>query len=87
MRYRVCEGVLRAQLEGEEVLLNPSTGMYHLLNPTGRRLLAELDRGLSLEEAATVLAESAGIGAERVRSDSNAFIADMVERGLLEEAP
>jgi hypothetical protein len=87
MRYRVCEGVLRAQLEGEEVLLNPSTGMYHLLNATGRQLLAEFDRGLSLEQAATVLAESVGIEAEQVRTDSSAFIADMIERGLLEEAP
>ena len=80
------EGVLRAELDGEEVLLNPATGVYHLLNPTGRRLVVELDAGSSLEQVVDAMAR-AGSAAdiERVRSDSASFVKGMLERGLLEE--
>ena len=39
-RYRMPDGVLRADLDGDEVLLNPTTGAYHLLNQTGRQVVA-----------------------------------------------
>jgi hypothetical protein len=80
------DGVLRAELEGEEVLLNPATGMYHLLNASGRRLVLELDQGSSLEQAIESVAAASGANIDQVRSDCSAFLNDMLERGLLEEA-
>ena len=84
-RYRMPEGVLRAELDGEEVLLNPATGVYHLLNSTGRRLIVEFDQGSPLEQAVDATAAGSVADIKRVRSDSASFVAAMLERGLLEE--
>lgn len=82
--YRVPDYVLRAQLEGDEVLLNPRTGEYHLVNETGRVLLQAFGSGRSLTEGIDDLAERAGQDAAVVRNDAETFVRAMVERGLLE---
>jgi hypothetical protein len=84
-RYRVPDGVLRAELEGEEVMLNPATGVYHLLNPGGRRVVEGLEEGVSIEALTATVATDSDTEAERVRSDTESFVQAMVERGLLEE--
>ena len=86
-RYRIPEGVLRARLEGEEVMLNPDSGVYHLLNDTGRSLTLLFDDGRSLEEAAVALAEKTGAPMDRVERDVRSFVDAMLERHLLEEVP
>jgi hypothetical protein len=45
LRYRKPAGILHAELDDEEVLLNPETGIYHLVNRTGRFLLTGWRRG------------------------------------------
>jgi hypothetical protein len=87
MRLRLPEGVLMAELDGDAVLLNPETGMYHMLNPSGRRLLNSLDGGASLAEAVESLASGTSANADRIRADSESFVRSMIERGLLEEVP
>lgn len=84
-RYEIPHGVLRARIEGEEVMLNPSTGVYHLLNPTGRSLTLLLEDGKSLEEAAAEVAEETGVGQDRVLEDARSFVDAMLARHLLEE--
>ena len=54
-RYVMPSHVLRAELEGQEVLLNPETGVYHLVNETGRELLDGLRDGLTIQEARDML--------------------------------
>jgi PqqD family protein of HPr-rel-A system len=83
--YHLAPGVLRADLEDEEVLLNPATGIYHLLNPTGSVLLASLEQGSSLDEAVSRLAEEFGEPESRVRGDAERFLADLVVRRLIVE--
>jgi hypothetical protein len=82
--FRLPEGVLRASLEGEEVLLNQDTGVYHLVNVTGRSLIRSFEGGDSLEDAIRSLATATGESEERVAADASAFVEAMVERGLLE---
>jgi hypothetical protein len=84
-RYKFPQGVLRARLEGEEVMLNPATGVYHLLNATGCSLAFLLEEGKSLEEAAAGVADETGAPLDRVREDARAFVDAMLERQLLEE--
>lgn len=83
--FRLAPGVLRASLEDEEVLLNIATGIYHLLNGTGLSLLASMEAGESFDSATNSLVAVSGEPAERVRADAEKFLADMLERGLLEE--
>lgn len=87
MRYRVPGGVLRAELEGKEVLLDPARGTYHLVNETGRRLLAGFESGKSVTEVVQDLTGASGELPSRVASDVDAFVRAMMERGLIEEVP
>jgi hypothetical protein len=84
--YRVPDGVLRAELDGEEVLLNPETGVYHLLNPAGRRMVEGFMQGASIDSLIVAVATDSNTQVERVRSDTESFVRAMVDRGLLEEA-
>jgi hypothetical protein len=83
-RYRIAPPVLRAELEGDQVLLNPETGIYHLVNDTGSSILGLLADGLDLHEGVTRLSRETGEPIERVSRDAEAFVAAMVERRLLE---
>lgn len=84
--YRMPAGVLHAEIDGEEVLLNPDTGMYHLVNRTGRSLLTRMASGETLDRAIRTLSDEAGEEEQRVRGDALTFVEAMVDRGLLEAA-
>jgi hypothetical protein len=85
-RYLKPAGVLHTTIDDEEVLLNPETGVYHLVNGTGRWLLDRMDEGQTLDEAIRSLSENAGEDLQRVSAEALAFVEDMKERGLLEQA-
>jgi hypothetical protein len=81
--YLVPPSVLRASIDTEEVLLNTSTGRYHVLNETGRAVVATVVAGRTPAEAALQLAADTGASEEMVRRDVDAFIDALVDRGLL----
>jgi DNA-binding MarR family transcriptional regulator len=82
-RYRLADGVLRAELEGEAVLMNPDTGQYHLLNPTGVRVLDAIERNDDVSDAVSDLARRGGVSEATVDADVQAFVDALLERGLL----
>jgi hypothetical protein len=83
-RYRIPRSVLRAELEGDEVLLNPETGVYHLVNDTGKAILDSLAGGSSLGECIDRLARDTDQPIDRISRDADAFVTAMLERRLLE---
>ena len=85
-RYRTPDGVLHARIDDEEVLLNPDTGIYHLVNVTGRWLLDRMDEGQTLAEAIRSLSDAAGEDPQRVSAEAVSFVEAMEARGLLEQA-
>ena len=92
-RYLRARDVLHAQVEGEEVLLNTRTGVYHLVNRTGRELLVRMEAGDSLESAIHALAEGSRRG-HRSRSQGRCSVRGSDDRprtprarcGLMPEA-
>jgi hypothetical protein len=86
IRYRKPQGVLHARIDDEEVLLNPETGVYHLVNGTGRWLLDRMDEGQTLGEAIRSLSDEAGEDLRRVSAEAVSFVEAMKARGLLEQA-
>jgi hypothetical protein len=82
-RYRLAEGVLRAELEGEAVLMNPDTGQYHLLNATGVRVLDSIEGDGDVSGAVSDLARRGGVSEATVGSDVQAFVDALLERRLL----
>jgi hypothetical protein len=83
LKYRPADGVLRAEIDGQEVLLNTDTGIYHLVNPTGRSLLVLLEEGRELDECVSQIASRTGEEPARVSEDAARFIRAMCDRGLL----
>jgi Coenzyme PQQ synthesis protein D (PqqD) len=68
----------------ETVVLNLQTGRYHGLNPTGGRMLAELDRAATVRDAVGRLAESYAAPLDELERDVCGFCRDLAERGLIE---
>ena len=82
--YKLRDGVLRAELDGEEVLLNPETGVYHLVNGTGIQVLIHFEAAASVDEVVRLISEATHENASHVRQDVIRFVDAMVERNLLE---
>ena len=87
MRYVIPDSVLRATLDAEEVLLNTSTGQYHLLNRTGRLVVERLQAGGTAEEAVSELVQTTGAPVDDVQADVQSFLDALRARGLLETVP
>lgn len=68
----------------EHLLLYPEGAL--VLNPTGRRILDELDGERSLDEVVDELASLYGEEPDAIRDDVRGFLARLRERGLLTDA-
>jgi hypothetical protein len=81
---RVPQHVVHRVFPNETVVLNLQTGVYHGLNPTGARMLEELERASNVREAAAALAGEYGHPVEEVEADLCGFCTEMLDRGLIE---
>jgi hypothetical protein len=84
---RVPAHVVYRPFVSETVVLNLETGLYHGLNPTGGRMLEELERADSVQSAAEALASEFGVPVADVERDLADFCLGLVERGLIEVEP
>ena len=82
-RFRIAEGVLRATMQDQEVLLNPDTGQYHLLNPTGKFVVEEWERGRDTAQVVQQLVADSAEG-DAVQADVDRFVEALTERGLIQ---
>ena len=82
--YVVSPQVLRAELDGELVLLNPEIGMYHLVNATGARVIEGFDDGLDTLAIGERIADKTSGDRTRVVADVDSFVATMLSKGLLQ---
>jgi hypothetical protein len=78
------EGVAWTDVDGEIVALDEAAAVYLAANEAGGMLWRELARGTTRESLAATLAAEYGIAAQRAAADTDAFIAVLAERGLLE---
>lgn len=82
-RVSVPQGVVYRSFVKETVILNLDTGLYHGVNPTGGRMLSELEKAGSVREAAATLAREYDVPLTDIESDLCEFVEALVERGLL----
>ena len=85
-RASVPDHVVYRPFAKETVVLNLKTGKYHGLNPTAGSVLSELERGVTVAEAAARLAERYGLPVEEIERDAYELCLDLLERGLIELA-
>lgn len=82
-RITTPDGVLFREIAGEAVLLNLNSESYFGLDEIGTRLWAALTTSPSIEAAHRVLLDEFEVEADILRADLDAFIAKLVEAGLV----
>ena len=78
------EGVAWTDVDGEIVALDESEAVYLAANEAGGMLWRALAGGATRESLAASLAHAYGISTDRAQADTDAFIAALRDRGLLE---
>jgi hypothetical protein len=81
------ESVSEAEVDGELVLLDTTTGALHVLNRTAALVWSELDGSRQVDAIVSELSDVAGAEEERVRQDVISYLEDLEDKGLLSRVP
>ena len=73
-----------AELEGEAVLLDISTGLYFGLSAVGARIMAMLKNPIHVREIISTLSTEYDVSLDQLRSDIVEFLKDMQDRNLIQ---
>jgi hypothetical protein len=84
---RVPQHVVHRSFAHETVVLNLKSGRYHGLNPTAGAMLAELERGPTVRDAAARLVQLYERPVDEIERDLSNLCLDLLERGLVELRP
>jgi hypothetical protein len=72
------------EVDGEIVALDEQAAVYLAANPAGALLWRTLAHGTTREALVAALISEYGIDRERAVADTDAFLRDLGERGLLD---
>jgi hypothetical protein len=75
--------VVFERLEGQVLLLSLDTGRYGTLNGTGAQLWELLESPKRVEDLIEHLVATRTVDADRAGADVRAFLAELLERGLV----
>lgn len=70
-------------VDGEAVIVLPESGQVGVLNEVGTRVWELADGTRSLEEIVAAILEEFEVTPERARQDVDAFVQELVEKGML----
>ena len=79
------EGVAWKEVDGEIVALDEQAAVYLAANPAGALLWRTLAGGATREALVAELMSEYGIERDRADADTEAFLRDLSERGLLDD--
>jgi Coenzyme PQQ synthesis protein D (PqqD) len=85
-RLKRAPDVISTDLNGEEVILNLSTGTYFGLDPVGARVWQLLKKGMTLREVFRVMIGEYDVEENRLQADLLGIAGDLNENGLVEDA-
>ena len=80
---RVSSDALSRELDGEVLVLDLKTSFYFGLTGTGARIWQLIESGSSRDAIVSVLSGEYGGDADVIAADVDAFIDDLVARGLI----
>jgi hypothetical protein len=83
-RVSARHGLLAERLLDETVILDPSTDAYARLNRSGTFLWPSIAEGSRLQDLAQTLADRFSLPPEQARTDVEAFVRMLLERGFVE---
>lgn len=79
--------ICAAELDGEICLFHPDNAEYLNLNATGSAVWTLLDAPMEREQLLAQLLERYAVEEATCRRDTEAFLAEAIERGMLIEQP
>lgn len=79
------ESVTQAEIDGELVLLDTTSGALHVLNGVAAVVWYELDGSRDVEQIVADLSDASGAEIERVREDVISYLDELQGKGLLSE--
>ena len=79
--------VCAAELDGEICLFEPVQAEYFNLNSTGSAIWNLLEQPAEVEQLLTALETLYNVDSSTCRQETEAFIAEALERGMLQEQP
>ncbi|MFZ1574397.1 MAG: PqqD family protein, partial [Chromatiaceae bacterium] len=82
---RLCDGVRYQQVADEGIVLRQTEGTVLVLNEVGMRVLALLDKGVTVPELVDRLAAEFDAEAGRLAADVAGFVAELRTAGIIEE--
>jgi type I protein arginine methyltransferase len=85
--FRVSERVLARRVAEELLLLDPATGVYHVLNETGAQVWESLQQGNGADAIAAAVAARYEVETSVVAGDVAAVLAELQEANLIEALP
>lgn len=86
-RVTIPADVLVQELDGESVILNVATERYFGLDRIGTRMWTALTTMESIDAAYDSLVAHFDVEPERLRSDVEALVTELVDNGLLDIQP
>jgi type I protein arginine methyltransferase len=85
--FRAFDRVLARRVAQELLLLDPATGVYHVLNETGALVWEALREGARVESIAAAVATHYDVEESRIVEDVAAIVAELQEAKLIEALP
>lgn len=85
-RLMPAEAAVDSRVGDEAVILNLESGTYFGLDPLGTRIWEQIKDGLLGNDICTVIAQEFDVSVEMVSDDARAFLAEMINQGILIEA-
>ena len=74
-------------IEGEAVILSMDTKVLRGLNPVGSRIWELIDGQRAVEEITGVIVQEFDVAPGQAAKDVEAFIRDLLDRGLVTQVP
>lgn len=84
--FHVSPDALARELDGEVLVLDLRSSLYFGMTGTGARIWRLIEAGEDRDAILATLAREYGVGAEAIEGDVDAFLADLIDRGLVGRA-
>lgn len=82
-RYTPSPAVAAEVIDGEAVIINLDTGVYHSMDRIGAQVWASLAAGRSADEVATALSAATSVSRDVVAADVQRVLESLLGEGLL----
>lgn len=83
MKYQHKPGILAADMDGETVMMDASTGKYYNLSEVGGRIWELTEKPITRDELIQALTDEYDVDRAQCENDIKPFMEQMIQSGLI----